>query len=73
MITNDNLWRRSVTTKSTFYNHVLWNCNIFHDNSNTIWDMITELYVQMHRRHVLMIVDNCHNDAIDDVIMLKNR
>ena len=50
-----------------------WNYYIFHENPYMIWDTITKLYVQMYWGYVTMLVDDCGNDVIDDVIMSKNK
>ena len=67
--TNDvTTWRQSQPSTFIF----TWNWHIYHDNSKTIWDMITKLYMQMYLGYVTMLVNNNKNDFIDDVAMFKN-
>ena len=69
VINDVTAWRQSQPSIFMFK----WNCHIFHDNSNTVSDMITKLYVPRYHGHAIMPSDNCDNNVIDDVMRSKSR
>ena len=46
-----------------------WNCHVFHDDSKTIWEMMTKVYLMVYHRFLIMLIVDTEYDINDDINM----